>query len=437
MHLVTFIDAAAWLLAADYIFLGLAGFAAIMFIAKEQIPIRFQPAQVLLVLFVAWYILSCISMSVRYGDDWVNHNSFPMLNTAVSMFLAFPLGYVLIREKQNKTGTILLHTLLICWTLFIVYVLIRVFQGETIPTPNGGIIRMKKSLQLNCNRNITGAWEMLAFLMSCYLAFRCRPLPFRIIYGLSAVIHYTALALSNSRISIVSALAGFAAMTGITVYLQLQKRRKTHPIAFAILAGLLAGAAFYFLSGQVIRLYNACTASRVSVRSTVAKMAADTTFNGRLGIWENTIKGVFSSFRTAVFGVTPISVSDLIYQAQGGTGKKWAHAHNQFLQILASNGIPGLCLFLGWFFLMLKDTWKLFITQQSRTVFLFIPVIILSLMLTNQMEVFLVYSYQITGFAFFLLCGILHGRANDPVPAGKPSRLTVIDKLKAGMNQTT
>ena len=163
-------------------------------------------------------------MSVTFNNDWVNYNSYPMLNTAISMFLAFPLGYVLIREKQNKTGAILLHTLLICWTIFIAYVLIRIFRGETIPTPNGGIIRMTGSLEINCNRNITGAWEMLAFLVCCFLTFRCKLLPFRIFYGLSSVIHFIALALSNSRVCILSALAGLAAMEGILVYIQLDKR---------------------------------------------------------------------------------------------------------------------------------------------------------------------------------------------------------------------
>ena len=181
---------------------------------------------------------------------------------------------------------------------------------------------------------------------------------------------------------------------------------------------LLTGVAIYLLSGPIIKLYNVSTDSAAVARTTIEKMAGDTTFNGRTPIWKNTISGAFTSFRTAMFGVTPMSVSDMIYQMQGQTGTKWAHAHNQFLQILASNGLPALCLFLSWFFLMLKDTWKLFITQKNRTVFLFVPVIILALMLANQMEAFLLYGYEFMGFTFFLLCGILHGKANEPIEPG-------------------
>ena len=38
----------------------------------------------------------------------------------------------------------------------------------------------------------------------------------------------------------------------------------------------------------------------------------------------------------------------------------YAHAHNQFLQIAASNGIPALCIFLIWLFIMGKDMYKLY-----------------------------------------------------------------------------
>lgn len=417
MHMSYFMDISV-LMIVSYVFLGLTAAAAILFIAVNRIPVRLQPAQALLVLFMAWFIISCVSMGITYDNDWVNHNSFPMLNTAVSMFLAFPLGYVTIREEKNSFGKILLHALLAAWTVFIIYVLIRIFQGETIPTLNGGIIRMNMAskkyncLEINCNRNITGSWEMLFFMTCCLMAFRCKPPAVRIIYGLSAAVHFTALSLSNSRVCILSSMAAFAAFAGIIVWIRAGKGPKGRKVLYAVLAALAAGAVFYFLSGLVIRLYNSGTGARVSNRSELAKVAADTTLNGRINIWKGTVEGVFSSFRMAVFGVTPMSVSDMIEQM---VGKKWAHAHNQLLQIAAANGIPALCLFLGWFFIMLKDMYRLIRARKEQSAFLFIPVMILALMLANTMEALLVYGYELVGFVFFLLCGILHGRACEPV----------------------
>lgn len=403
------------ILIADYIILGLTSSAAILFFAKEQLPVRFQFAQVLLILFIIWFIISCVSMSVKYNNDWVTYNSFSIMSTAVSLLLAFPLGYVLIREGGNKTGTILLHILLLTWTVFIIFVLASVFQGNAISTPNGGTISMKKSLRLNCNRNTTGSWELMFFLGCVCMMLRCKQLPLKIVYGISSAVHYAALTLSNSRASILATTVGFMALVGIAVYLRLEKTGKPRRLLFSVIAALAAGAAFYFLSGLIIKLYNSSTSSSVSNR---VGITGDTTLHGRTTIWKHSIAGIFSSFRAAMFGVTPASTIEMITQMSGGKIHNM-YTHNQFLEIAAGIGIPGLCLFLAWFFIMLKDMYKLFFVQKDRTFFLLIPVLILSIMLMNMAEALLVFMYHISGFAFFLLCGILHGRVNKPAEAGR------------------
>ena len=401
------------LLIIEYVLLGLMGFSTILFLARERIPVRFRPAFVLLVLFMGWYIISCIAMSIEYDGDWVSHNSYPILNTAVYMFLAFPLGYVMIREGNNQLGKILLHILLLSWTVFITFVLIRVFQGETIKTPNNGIIRMEIGLELNCHYNITGSYELLFFLVCCSMMVWCKQIIFKAVYGLSAAVHFIALSLSNSRTSVLSALVGFMALTGIAVYLWLKKNKKPHQLIIAVIAGLIAGAVFYYCSGLVLKLYNICTDSSASVRSTISEVAGNMSFTGRTKIWEYTIKGIFSSFRMAVFGVTPMSAADMINQMMGTD--VYAHAHNQLLQIAASIGIPGLCIFLAWFYIMLRDSYRLYFVQKNQTLFLFVPVLIMVLMLSNMMEVFLVFYNHISGLVFFLICGMLYGKENNPI----------------------
>ncbi len=430
----------------DYVILGLTTALSLLFLAKKQIPIRFQPAQILLILFMFWFIISCISMGVQYDNDWVNHNAFPMLNTAISMFLAFPLGYVWIREKNGtnrldpsvpnrpSVPLVLIHILLLGVTVFIGYVLINIFQGNKIPTPNGGKIYMRTGLWLNCHYNITGAWELVFFLGCCYMAVRSKALSLKIVYALAAVIHYTALSLSNSRTSILTTLLGFMAMAGIVTYLRLtgkqtpaSRARNRQRLLYALGAAVIAGAAFYFLSGAVFKLYNSLTHSSAAARATAAQVANNLTFTGRTKIWKATIEGIFTSFRMAMFGVTPMSTADMINQMTTQPSS-FAHAHNQFLQIAAANGLPALCLFLGWLFIIGKDLYKLYFVQKDRTAFLLIPVIILVLLLSNMLEAFLVYGYEINGFAFFLLCGLLHGRVNEPIEAN--NSVPVLQKLR-------
>ena len=449
MELTYFINTSVFMI-VDYVIIGLTAAITLLFIAQRQIPIRFQPAQILLVLFMFWFIISCISMGVTYDNDWVNHNAFPMLNTAISMFLSFPLGYVWIREKNETvrpdTGlpqegrvsvpTMMMHILLLGSTVFIGILLLNLFQGNEVIMPNGGLIRMGLGLELCCHYNITGAWELVFFLGCCFMTIHCKPVPMKIIYILATVIHYTALVLSNSRTSILTTLFGFMAMTGIMTYLRLvgqgdltpvSQARKWRKIIWAIGAAVIAGVVFYFASGLVFKLYNVLTNSNASARATAAEVASNPSFTGRTAIWKATIEGIFTSFRMAMFGVTPMSAADMINQMMNVNGV-YAHAHNQFLQIAASNGIPALCIFLIWLFIMGKDMYKLYFVQKDKTPFLLIPVIILVLLLSNMLEAFLVYGYEINGFAFFLLCGILHGKVNEPIEANNPG--PILQKLR-------
>ena len=403
---------------ADYILLGLMSAATILYLGKQHIPIRFQPAQVLLILLMIWMIVSCVSMSITYNNDWVSYNIINLLNAAVEFFLAFPLGYILIREKKNALGRILLHVLLISWTAFILFVLVNVFQGNTMISSNNTTIGMQGNhLYLGCYFNTSGAWELLFFLTCYFMIFWSKQLSFRLIYGISAVIHFAALSLTNSRTSIVSALLGFVALTGIMIYLRREEKQRPQKILLSAAVAIVAGVAFYFLSGFMLKLYNYCTSSTVSVRSTVENIAGDTTFNGRTRIWQATITGIFSSFRIAMFGVTPQSVPDFVNQMTDGAFNMYTH--NQFLEIAAGIGIPGLCIFLAWFFIMIKDIFQLIFVQKNKTLFLFVPVMILVLILSNMMEAIIVILFYFSGLAFFLLCGILHGKVNEPIKPGE------------------
>ena len=420
-----FLNTPGWIYVLDYVLLGMTGFASIFHIAKEQYPIRFQPAQVMLILFVAWYIISCMAMMFKFGNDWVDHNDAGLLNTAVSALIVFPLGYVMIRDKdKNLFGRILLHILLLGWTIFIAFVLLRIFQKGTIVTFNNGIIRMEDgALQLNCNRNTTGTWEMLFFLVCCFMTLWCKKKPLKIIYGISSAVHYTGLVLSNCRAGFLASLIGFMAITVIAVYLRQDEKSKPHKLLTAVIAALIAGAAYYFLSQMVFSLYNTLSGAKASGRAFAEQ---DQTFSGREQVWQYAIQGIFSSFRTAVFGVTPVAVPEMISQISDGASE--VYTHNQFLESAAGIGIPGLCIFLAWLGMIARDSYKLLAVQKDRTLFLIVPVIIMTLMIANMMEATLVFYDYINHYAFFLLCGMLYGKVNEPVQIRQLSRQEIRNK---------
>lgn len=420
-----FFDVAYWIYVVDFVLIGLVGFAWVYFVAKERIPIRFQSAQLILILFFIWYIVSCLSMSIKYDNDWVTHNSAGLLNTAIETMMVFPLGYVMVREKEYSIGNILLHVFLLTWTIFISYVLIRIFQGETIPTPNGGVITMyEKSLSLNCNRNTTGAWEMLVFMACFFMVIWCKQRSLKIVYSIASAIHYAALSLSNCRVSFLATLIGFMAMTGIAVYLYLENKGKPHRLMLSIIIAFIAGAAFYFLSGLIFDLYNNSTGAKASNR-----VGQDTSLSGREDVWRAAIAGLFTSFRCAMFGVTPMGTPDLIVQMSDGTLSPM-YTHNEFLELAVGIGIPGLCIFLVWFYMMMRDSYRLFFVQKDKTLFLAVPVIIVCFMLANMMESYLIFYDYINGYVFFLLCGLLYGRVNEPLEVKQLSRQAVRNKQR-------
>lgn len=418
-----FFDVAYWIYVVDYVLIGLVGFSWICFVAKEHIPICFQPAQMILILFFIWYIISCLSMSIRYDNDWVTYNTAGLLNTAIETMMVFPLGYVMVREREYSVGKFFIHIFLLVWTIFISYVLIRIFQRETIPTPNGGAITMyEKSLSLNCNRNTTGAWEMLVFMACCFMVIWSKHGPLKISYSIASAIHYVALSLSNSRVSFLATLIGFMAMTGIAVYLYLENKDKPHRLLLSIIIAFIAGAAFYFLSGLVFDLYNNLTGAKAANR-----VGQDASLSGREDVWRAAIAGLFTSFRCAIFGVTPMGTPDLIVQMSNGTLSPM-YAHNEFLELAVGIGIPGLCIFLVWFYMMMRDSYKLFFVQKDKTQFLVVPVVIICFMLANMMESYLIFYDYTNGYVFFLLCGMLYGKVNEPVATKSLSKQAMRNK---------
>ena len=418
-----------WIDIIDYSLIGVLGFAVILYAARQEVPFRFDPAQCLLILFVLLYIISCISMSVTYNNDWLNYNTTEMRSAAVTLFLVFPAGYVFIREEKRSVGLILMHTVLIAWSLFILLVLLNVFQGRTLAAPvTGGLIGMEEgNLCINGHYNIAGSWEMLFFMACCFAALRSEKIWMKAIYGVLIAIHYMALTLTNSRASFLAVMAGFAMFAGIAVYLRMKNRKEINRILIAAAVGLAAAAVYYFLRPYVFKLVPSAAGTGAGAGAGAkgrTLVASDfSTFNNRTKLWQWSLQGITSSVRAFIFGFTPRSVPEMIAQMSNGQYPN-SYSHNQFVEVAASIGVPGLIVFLAWFIIILIDTWKLFFVRKERSSLLYIPVIALCMMLANMMEAHLLFYDHIVGYAFFLLCGMLHGYVNGPArPFRIPEKL--------------
>ena len=393
-----------------------AVFSVLYLLRRDAFP-RPRPAQMLLLLFLGWLAVSCLSVSFRRDPALGGDSSGPFLNAAVSCLLLFPLGCALGREKAPAAGKALLHACMLIWTAFILYALAAVFQGKTVRLPGGGYIAMvKDSLQLNCNRNTTGAWAMVFFLAAFLMVLWCRQSALKAVYGAALAVHYAALILSNSRASIYAALPGFAALTFIGAFRLLRKQPARRRALLCLGLAAAAAAAFYLLREPVFRLYAVCSGKKAGTGAReVTQAVGNEITSGRLNIWQYTVQGIFSSVPRALLGVTPRGVPRLITLVSGKFGKTF-YSHNQVLEIAAATGLPGMGLMLAWFALILRDMLRILFRRGGRALALSLSAVVLALALANTMEACLIFYDYLGGYVFFFLCGMIHGAAGR----GKP-----------------
>ncbi|MBO4925594.1 MAG: O-antigen ligase family protein [Clostridia bacterium] len=389
-----------------------AVFSVLYMLRRDAFP-RPRPAQTLLLLFLGWLALSCLSVSFRQDPALGGDNTRPFVNAAVSCLLLFPLGCAAGEGKAPSPGKALLHACMLIWTAFILWALAVVFQGKIYRLPGGGYIAMvNDSLQLNCNRNTTGAWEMLFFLVSFLMILRCRRPAVKAVYGAALAIHYAALILSNSRTSIYAALPGLAALTFIGAFRLLKNQPFPRRALLSLALAAAAAAAFYLLREPVFRLYTACAkttatdGARELTQTTGREMTGE-----RLPVWKYTLQGIFSSVPRALLGVGPRGVPRLITLISGQY-KNLYYSHNQVLEIAAAAGIPGVVLMLAWFALILRDMFRILFRRGGRALPLCLCALILVLALANMMEAYLIFYDYLGGYVFFFLCGAVHGAAD-------------------------
>lgn len=406
-----------------------AGFM-ILYFGKNQTRIRFEQKQVLLAALLGWLLISCIANTLSHNVDYVYHHIEALLDTAVIAFLVFPLGSILAREGRiPKVIRFIPHFVLLGWSAFLVAVLVVIFQGNTIPTLNGGTIGMRnyQFLHLNCYYNTTGMWEVV-FAPACfYMMMRCKPAGLKAVYGIATLVNLAVLFLSNSRTATYSVMIGMSVMGGIGGYSLLGKRKELQRILCGIGIALLTGLALYLMRKGTFELYWQATKSisgngDSTITGTIRDLSDSTvaTFTGRTKIWECSIKGIFLSWQNAIFGVTPAGVIPMLEEISNGA---WdVYTHNQFLEIGVANGLVGAGIFIWWFVLVLRDIWRMYFIQKEKTVLLCIPVMILTLGLANFFESTLLYYGFISSYAFFFLCGILHGKTNAPATVPTENR---------------
>ncbi len=362
-------------------------------------------SQILLLIYLGWYLAVSLLTTLATPGDWVLANESTLIDSAVCILVAYPMGVALGRGEGKKTFRWMIHVFILCWTVLMIYTLIHIFQGESVKLPSGRVFRMSgNSLLLSCNRNTTGLWGMVFFLGSVYMALTEERIWSKTAYSLAAAVSYVVLVLSNSRSSLFGAGIGWAAMTGIVVYLKLEKKKEIQRILWALGGAAVAGTVFFVLWDPVFALYRAnvktATAAARDVMNTGGQL-----LSGREQVWPGFLKGWTSSFQRFVVGVTPAGCTSLIEEMSNG--ELSMYTHNQFLEVAVDTGLIGLGIFGFWLLRVLRDCWRMVIRDKERSLKLCIPVLIIVLLAVNMFEATLLFYRYMTAYLFFILCGMV------------------------------
>jgi putative inorganic carbon (HCO3(-)) transporter len=139
--------------------------------------------------------------------------------------------------------------------------------------------------------------------------------------------------------------------------------------------------------------------------------------SGRLPIWRETWSMIRDSpFFGHGFGSYPGLISQY---RQGPTGLAFAHAHSDYLEVLAEGGIVGLSIVASWLFLFGRRLWRsllLIVDPEKRRRTVAAAVAILSVALHSTVD----FGLRIPAVAVaFIFVVVIFVRTTEPLSAGQ------------------
>ncbi len=379
-----------------------------------QRPAVHPGADIILLLFMfLYFVLSCVAMGIKTGENWFDLNSEEMADMEV-LIIIYLLGRSAAANGFSKVLKVVFHAFMAVWTAVTLFILILVFGNSGFVPPCGGYIGMVDSfsLQINCNRNFTGALSMTMLIICLIVAFAAALRSVRGLYIAYSVIYYVMLILSNSKTALIAGVFGFALIIGVifvTSQSHRDKKAGTRILIFAS-AFIISGALFFLMRYPVYKLYSLVVSEAGGIPMDARDMLDSNvaTVSNRTPIWLHSLEVIFTP-RLLLTGVTPAGVADALIEAFGGYMQAPPHCHNLILQVGASLGIPGLLAFLAWLTLVALRCLKILTDSPFKRAFMLVTGLILAIMLDNMAERYSMFYMFFISYPFFFACGYVMG----------------------------
>ena len=393
-----------------------------MYRVRDFMHRLFCPEMLVLMALFCWYVISCIACGSYYHGTWLKGNAFPLLDTAINVFIFFPLAAYMPENRRRQAIHGVIHIIVSLMTVLMVFVLWNVYHLNIIRLP-GGEIGMTADVRLTvCVHPNTVAAYVSLFMMLCLYMILIQPMPAKLLYGFALFIHLVVLILTNSRTCFIAITASFMLCSAVYTWHRSKSSSSLKCAVLCVLASSLVFAFFLLARKLVFQSFQSIThfselvalqngASSAQAASSSANSASHITLkaesmSSRYITWLYSLKAMVYDLHKAVFGVTPISVDSVLDLIAGGDHAD-VYTHNQFLEVGVCLGFPGLILFIVYIVLIARNCLNVGLSKEQMPYpgYYVMPATIFMLVISNLTEGRLMfYHYQPAAF-FFILGG--------------------------------
>ena len=425
--------------------------------------------QVLLIGLLLWFFISCW-VNQKYGDYlYIRMHDWWLFDVAVSVLILFPMARALGPVKTKKALELIIHIVVISYSVFTIFCLWHIFHLEVVDLPSGeqAGMTLEYELMLGKHYNLTGMIAATLFCLCIYMFFS-QDLFWRVIYSFFAFTHLLIIYLSNSRTVFVGTLAFVFVVSFFLSWTRFAHKKLFFRLILSIL--ICATISLLYLSGRngVFAAFENLTHFREIISSEAGNIRFSNRFyhtnllssavrqtnhfaatiaapveenardfsnlSSRQYVWLAALRTLGSSKFITFFGVTPAGVTEAL-QIQGLYWSEVAHAHNIFLQLGISMGIPALILFLAFVLRIVGNSLLIAGGKNqilSRNPRLIIAVsAILCFLIINLAEAYLVAYFSVISCFFFLFCGFTLSTQDDEKENRRKKQRDVPQKISA------
>lgn len=388
--------------------------------------------QIFLIWLLFWSTLMLLRCLILFGIDLLYIYRYDLSDAALVAFVMFPIGRVLGSARMKRLFEPMLKVVLLPHAVFYAWVLWQYLHMNFVTFPSGSRLEIiYYSMYLGVHRNNTGAFALTMLTAALYFAVRekgWRKLP----YCCGIIVYLAVLVYSNCRTSWYAVLLLAVLTAFLWVWYGAKEKKPLLRAAWGLLAAAAAvlvlhyarillfamldsalDSAGIFMEPEPLRREQSAFALRpLSARPEARALAGDPRrsletggLSGRGALFKACLHVMFSDKYIFLFGLTPEGVG---YAAYGlyGVERIEMHAHNYFLQLGMSYGVPTMLASMVFMAsLGLRCIRVLRHVKRLPSGVWIIPVILLCLLAQDMMQIFLIPGPTFITVMFYVFAG--------------------------------